>query len=288
MSAPLLRRTALALGLAAGQAWAADLPVQRVRLPREPKAEEGRRQYPTQLLELALRAAGVRPELVLSSTPMNQARSLIDLADPKREIDIAWTMTSVDMERQLLPIRVPLFKGLYGWRVLLVRKGMSQAFAEVRTLAQLQRFTMVQGAQWPDTEILRHNGLKVLTTMQFGELFNRLEEGRAHAIPRSVVEVGWELENYSDRCELEPALLLHYPAAMYFFVNPAQTQLAELIETGLRRLHASGVFEEQFRRFAEPKLAALGLARRRVIELENPLLPRTAPLARKSWWFSPV
>jgi sugar phosphate isomerase/epimerase len=29
---------ALALGLAAGQAWAADLPVQRVRLPREPKA----------------------------------------------------------------------------------------------------------------------------------------------------------------------------------------------------------------------------------------------------------
>jgi Bacterial extracellular solute-binding proteins, family 3 len=270
----------------------AALPAQagtwRVRVPREPKGDEGRRDYTNRLLLLALQAQGHQPELVPSQAPMNQARSLRELALPQSEIDLCWTMTARALESQFLPVRVPLFKGLYGWRALLVRRGESERFAEVRSLRDLAAFRLGQGSHWPDSAVLRHNGLKVRGRGLYNDLLTDLAQGRSDAFPRSVAEIGYELASNADRFELEPALLLHYPTAMYFFVHPSQPALARELEAGLARLHANGVFEAEFRRVVAPRLSALGLARRHVLNLENPELPVETPLGKKGWWFRPV
>jgi hypothetical protein len=54
-------------------------------------------------------------------TRVLQGRAMDSLA--KNElVDIVWTMTSHDREARLLPIRIPLLKGLLGYRIFIIRK----------------------------------------------------------------------------------------------------------------------------------------------------------------------
>ena len=65
--------------------------------------------------------------------------------------------------------------------------------------------------------------------------------------PRSAREVWAELKTHSDGLlALDDHLALHYVNATYFFVNKADTALAEALERGLERAIADGSFERIF------------------------------------------
>ena len=64
---------------------------------------------------------------------------------------------------QQCPIRIPLFKGLFGYRVLLIRKQEQARFDQINTQQDLAKFLGGQGTHWPDTLILQANGLRVTT-----------------------------------------------------------------------------------------------------------------------------
>ena len=83
-------------------------------------------------------------------------------------------MTSDVRERELLPLRFPLDRGLMGWRLLLVRRSEQQRFAGIRSLDGLASMTAGQMHDWPDTQILRANGLKVGTGSSYSSLFAML------------------------------------------------------------------------------------------------------------------
>jgi hypothetical protein len=236
------------------------------------------------LLKLALDASGVRCELSASKDLMVQSRALKELEAPQDHLHIAWSMTSVQREQSLLPVRIPIFKGLYGWRLLLIKQGQQGAWKDVTGLDSLKRFALVQGHDWPDTEILRANGLTVTTGTSFAALFKMLDVGRAQGFPRSVLEVGWEQEGQKQLFAIEPSLVLHYPTAVYFFVRPGDQRLAGLVELGLNRLLANGGFDRLFDTYHSESINKAGLHMRRLIELRNPLLPELTPLARKELW----
>ena len=65
--------------------------------------------------------------LTPSAFKTNQKRGLRHLENNK-EIDLMWTMTSRDREQKLLPVRVPLYKGLFGLRVCVVKLGDAEAY----------------------------------------------------------------------------------------------------------------------------------------------------------------
>ncbi|MCV2359575.1 transporter substrate-binding domain-containing protein [Paucibacter sp. TC2R-5] len=262
-------------------------PPLRVVYPRPVRDVDRSSLFPLQLLKLALDASGVRCELSASKDLMVQSRALKELEAPQDHLHIAWSMTSVQREQSLLPVRIPIFKGLYGWRVLLIKQGQQAAWSEVDGLDGLKRFTLVQGHDWPDTEILRANGLTVTTGSSFAALFKMLDMGRAQAFPRSVLEAGWEQEGQKQLFAVEPKLVLHYPTAVYFFVRPGDQRLAALVELGLNRLLANGGFDRLFDAHHAEPLRQAGLHKRRVIELHNPLLPEQTPLARKELWRLP-
>ncbi|MEJ6008089.1 hypothetical protein WG899_21265 [Paucibacter sp. AS339] len=243
--------------------------------------------FPLQLLKLALEASGAKIELQASRDVMVQSRSLKELERNQDELHIAWSMTSVQREQSLLPIRIPIFKGLYGWRLLLIRQGQQAAWRGVRSLADLSSFSLIQGHDWPDTEILRANGLQVGTAPTFASLFSMLKAGRAQGFPRSVLEIAWEQASQSQHFAIEQDLVLHYPTAVYFFVRPSDHRLASLVELGLNRLLAQGVFDRLFTKAHEPAIRAAALRKRHVIELHNPLLPEQTPLQRQELWRLP-
>ncbi len=276
-----------ALLTAAAAAAPTVAPPLRVVFPRPMREIDPSTWFPLQLLHMALDASGVRCELSPSADLMVQSRALKELEAPQDKLHIAWSMTSVQREQSLLPVRIPIFKGLYGWRLLLIPQGQQAAWREVDSLADLKRKTLVQGHDWPDTEILRANGLTVTTGASFAALFKMLAIGRAQAFPRSVLEIVWEQETQKQLFAIEPSLVLHYPTAVYFFVRPDDHRLAGLVELGLNRLLANGAFDRLFDQHHAEAIRSAGLHKRRLIELHNPLLPAQTPLARKELWRLP-
>lgn len=242
--------------------------------------------YPLQLLQEALAASGQKFRLQPSGQDMVQSRVLKEIA--AGNVDVYWSMTSVEREEQLLPIRIPLDKGLNGWRLLLIRAEQQAKMQQVQSLEQLKKLTFIQGHDWPDTKILQHNGLRVLTSAHPPQLYDMLKKQRAEAFPRAVFEAYFDVAREPDVFKVERDLVLVYPSAVYFFVRRDNQSLALAIERGLRRLIASGRFEQLFRQRYGAVIRQAHLEQRRQIRLENPLLPPQFPLAEPALWYLPV
>ena len=214
---PLSRRDLL-LSSAAVPLAAHAVP-RRLRIPHVSPKAELQRSYAAVLLEQALAAAGMPVSLEPTSELIPQNRALQELGS-RRRLDVVWTMTSVEREQQALPIRVPLFKGLFGWRLLLATPEVAERMRNVQTLSDLRQFSMVQGHEWPDTGILQANGIPVVISPNYDAMFKQLRLGRVDCFPRSVEEIWWELERHGQGLVVVPNLCLHYPAAVYYFVAP--------------------------------------------------------------------
>ncbi len=244
------------------------------------------RVYQLRLLKAALDASGQPYELIPAGRDLVQSRLLKEIA--AKRIDIYWSMTSIERERLLRPIRVPLDKGLNGWRIMLVEKSNPHVFAKVRAVDDLSRYILLQGHDWPDTQILKFNGLVVDTSQHPAQLFDMLRKGRGQGFPRSVVEIKSEANAHQADFIIDPHLALYYPSAVYFFVNKENESLAEALEQGLKHLQNSGQFDQMFWQEYGETLLQLNLVKRRILVLRNPDLPLATPINNKSLWYQPV
>jgi hypothetical protein len=253
-----------------------------------PRADslDDRQNHPIQVLELALSKVAVDFNIVPSSGTMTQARALTELMLGKR-INIVWSMTSIDRENDFTPIRIPLDKGLLGWRMLLIRKGSSTEFARIEDLSDLERFSSGQGHDWPDTKILRHNGLHVEGSTHYPGLFLMLAHGRFDFFPRSVLEIWDEFESHKSlNLEIEKTLVLQYPTAQYFFLNKNDKVLADKISRGLKIAIDDGSFEALFMKNYGDIIERSNISNRTKLILKNPLLPPLTPLGDKNLWLT--
>lgn len=280
-----LRRRVLVLSAVAGPLAGQTAP-RRLRIPHVSARAEFANNYAAVLLGQALAAAGMPVSLEPTPELIPQNRALQELGRRAR-LDVVWTMTSMERERQALPVRVPIYKGLFGWRLLLATPEVADRMGAAQTLDDLRQFSMLQGHEWPDTGILQANGIRVVVSPSYDAMFKQLRLGRADAFPRSVEEIWWELRRYGQGLAVVPNVCLHYPAAMYYFVAPDEAELAAAIELGLQRLRASGAFEHLFMKHHGEDIARARLGSRRVIELHNPLLPPQTPLDRPGFWYRP-
>lgn len=239
--------------------------------------------YPIRLLRAALDKSGEPFALQASPVPMVQDRSLREIA-AGNQVDVFWSMTSIEREQYLLPVRIPIDKGLFGWRLFLTTEKNQHLTEDVQTIAQLKKLMILQGHDWPDTKILQSNKLKVITSNQYRSMFNMIATGRAELFPRSILEVWKEIALEKHQLRVDPRLSIYYPTALYFFVSKSQPALAQRIEKGLNQMIASGEFEQLFLEEYGAELAEAVATKRRVIYLENPFLPKETPLDRKELW----
>lgn len=205
------------------------------------------------------------------------------------EIDVIWTMTNPERETELLPIRIPLLKGLLGHRICLIRKGDESRFVGIKSKDDFVKRGLVIGSghDWPDTKIVESAGFKTFTGGDYRGLFKMLEKKRFDCYNRGVTEVFAEAENHKDQNLVpEPTLALVYQAPIYFFVNPSQTMLAERIEKGLRLAIADGSFDTFFKERNAADLSKAGLEKRTIIRFPNPILPPKTPTADQSLWLN--
>lgn len=159
-------------------------------------------------------------------------------------IDLVWTSTSAERERDFHYIPISLLRELSNYRVLLIRKGNQPAFSQVETLAQLRDMRMGIGGHWPDARLLENNGFRIVTSIYYESLFKMLAANRFDAFPRGLFEAWDDYEQHKGLgIEIEQTLMLRYQAPFYFFVNKDNTALAKRIEEGLRIAIADGSFD---------------------------------------------
>lgn len=258
----------------------------RINYPRPLSANDKSGDYPLKLLALALEQTGVNYRLISSDKIMEQSKSLKRLMD-NREVNVVWSMTDEQREEQLLPVRIPIYKGLIGWRIFLIRKDMESRFKYIQSIEHLLKLNPIQGSDWPDTKILQANGFDVMTNTNRDALFTMLNNAQGDFFPRSLVEVWDEIKDYNEenKLEVEQKLGIRYPAAMYYFVNKQSVPLAHLIQTGLEKAIANGKFDELFFEVHQKYIDESHLDDRKFYQLQNSYLPIKTPLHRKELWF---
>lgn len=269
VAAALLLSCSLASSLAGAAEAAALAPIEIV-YPGPADGADTRANYYVKLLDLAMSKTGV-PYTMRSfvfETSGSRARQRIE---HDQDFNLTWALTSKEWEASLAPVRIPLDRGILGWRLFLINKRDEARFAQIHTLADLARYAAGQQRDWADIAILRANGLKVADTAIYESMFKMLAADRFQYFPRGVGEIQAEKERNTDLdLEIEPTLALHYPVQTYFFVSRKNKRLHDLIESGLHAAQRDGSFDKLFEQYNGEALKKAKLENRRVFELKVP------------------
>lgn len=221
-------------------------------------------------------------------SPMTFQRGVAEVESGSGRVNIISRATNLDLEKRLRPIRIPLDKGLLGFRLFLVMPETQARLDKVKTLAELKQFTIGQSASWTDVHILQAAGFKLVLADAYTPLFSMLGGRRFDLFARGAIEIEseWRANRESvPGMMIEKRFALYYPMPRYFFVprTPEGERMAERIEDGLQRLRASGEFERRYQAWKKLVLGDLQLPGRTVIRLPNPELSPEAP-TDKFWW----
>ena len=234
------------------------------------------------LLHIVL-PTGTQIEIRGSTIPQKRSMELVKSGT----YTIGWSGTNSLREKDLLPVRVPLFAGLLGIRMPVIRRSDQTRFDMIRNAEDLKQLVACQGAQWPDSDILEANGYRVERVTSFERMYRMLEAGRCDYFPRGITEIYGELDrNVYPGLMAYDRVLLSYTFPMYFFVAHGNEALAELLEERLTQFAENGDLHAYLRQHPVTR-GAFPLARFRdslVFRLENPDLPAATPLSNRSFW----
>lgn len=266
---------------------------QQIVYPRPESEHDSRYLYDWEVLRTALektRSSFGPYELRQAAQYMSPARVTAEAAGPG-SINLFVRATSMQLEEQFRPVRIPVDRGLIGYRLLLVRSEDLPLFADVGSLEQLRRFRIGQGKGWVDVGILQSAGFKVVEGNNYDGLFSMLSVKRFDALSRSVDEALREYDERHEQAgfEVEPGIALYYPLARYFFTrrDADGEALARRLEAGLEAMVQDGSLQALFTTYKGPMIKRSGLAQRRLFRIPNPSLPPQTPLARSELWYRP-
>ena len=241
-----------------------------ITYPGPASTADTRANYYVSLLDLALSKTGVDHKLKPYTVVATGSRVFHDLQQG-HDIDLTWGPTTETWEKETLPVRVPLDKGILGWRLFLVNKSDLPRFAQVHTLEQLQAHSAGLQHDWGNVAILRANGLPVVDASVYETMFQMLALHRFDYFPRGLGEINGEAQRFAKLgLVIEPTLALHYPSQTYFFVSRKNTALHDLIERGLQEAMRDGSFDKLFDQFNGQAMKDAHLDTRTVFDLKVP------------------
>lgn len=247
--------------------------------------------YNLTLLELALEKTkakyGDYEIITKTDSDLAQQNALKSLNEQK-EIYVVPTMTDAVRERVFIPVRIPLYKGLFGIRLLMIHKDEQLKLDNTRAESELKKLTFVQGSEWPDTQILKSNGFNLKTFNTKSEMISAIVSKSAQAYPRSLVEIWNEIDLEKGKpLSVQNTVYLYYPTAIYFFLQRSieGKRVADRIEEGLTLAINDGSFDATFKKYMSATLKQAKLDSKKLVKLTNQNLPAQTPLTDKRLWF---
>lgn len=237
------------------------------------------------LLRLALEKADPKVNIEELNEVIPEGRCISKVQDGS--LDILWAGSSKELDEQMLPVRIPLLKGLLGHRVFLIRREDQHRFDTVNTLEDLKKFKAGMGSFWGSTRVMEAAGLPVVKAVKYNGLFYMLDGERFDYFPRAVHEPWAEIANRPNlNLQVEKKLLLIYPYDMYFYVRKNNHALHAKLEKGLEAAIADGSFDALFfnNKLIKDALNRTNLKNRRILRIANPEMHPDTPVNRPELW----
>ena len=208
----------------------------------------------------------------------------------RNDADVIWAGANAEREFKYLPVRIPLFRGLLGYRVLLIRQEDKDKFLQIKKPAELKKLIACQGSHWVDSDILEANGYSVSRVEDFNTLLKMLVKKRCDYFPRAIFEANSDLKKaikYFPNITLMDDLILHYDLPAYYFVKKNNVALAHRLEQGLLAAFADGSFMKLMKKHKEFKYL-FPLSKwndKRYFELSSDILRDGSPIEKNKFWF---
>lgn len=248
--------------------------------------ESGKDHLMNALLSLAISKSSATHCVVTNDEVMTTGREVMHVKNGL--LDVLWS--SGHEIRGLTPVRVPIFKGILGYRLFVIRQGEQAKFDNVYTIEDLKKLKAGLGKGWGDTLLLQKAGIPMVTTTRARFLWPMLDNKRYDYLPLAVHEP-WE--DLALRPELnlttEQNILIRYDSAMYFYVNSKNTQLAAVISNGMKKAIADGSYDKLLyeSEMIQSAIKYANIENRRVIEIPNPEFHEKTPKENLKYWIKP-
>lgn len=243
--------------------------------------------YTVQLLKLALSQAGGKYQTQALGYFPPRGRDFT-MMEQKAGIDIMWGSARHDREARFRVVKIPIFKGLIGWRIPLVMQQNHALFQSTQTFDDLRQYRPGQHFSWTDTRILKDNGITVFEVNTPGSLMDMLISDKFDYFPRAVIEISGEYERSKQRgVVIDKHILLTYPTAFYFYVREDDEALAVNLNDGLEQLISNGEMDRLFEEHFGAVIRQLAIHKRQIFKLNNKHLPDGAPFEREALWLDP-
>jgi hypothetical protein len=235
---------------------------------RHYQAQE-RYRFGLEVLDLALSKLEIPYEIITPPTQMmNEARGERYVIQGK--LDLQFLSATAQREASMIPVKIPVYQGILGLRLLLATPERQQALSQLQTVSDLRRFVGGHGADWGDLPVYAANQLPVMTNGSYEALFRQLAVGRFDYFHRGLNEIWDEAERHQDNLLIVHGVALFYPQPVYFFVTKQRPELARKIEEGLKKAHEDGSIRVLFQRQFGAFIKQANLENRRLIVLKNP------------------
>jgi len=231
--------------------------------------------------------------LTTSSDPAQALRFRHGTSSSDIQVNVVVLTIAPEWNDVLLPVRIPVLRGLLGYRLLLIHRGDADRFRGINTLADLRQVSFGSVKHWVDTAIMEKAGLNVVTGTTFDGIYKMLQAHRFETLTRGVHQIESEMaaigKDPDSDIIVEPHLLLHYYLPVYFWFSRDKDgqRRAERVKAGLLAMVADGSLERMFDARFGAVIQKYDLAHRTIIDLPNPLISAEDPVRDPRFWYRP-
>jgi Bacterial extracellular solute-binding proteins, family 3 len=173
-------------------------------------------------------------------------------------------------------VEIPLYRGLVGYRRLIIRKEDAEKFKQIKSSDELKQLVAGQADTWVDWHVYEQNGYKVNYKGKSNNLLSMLKAKRIDYVPvdligpRSILE---QEQALSDHLTSAEGPMLFYSWPFVFYVSSTIPKLAERVEKGLTIALKDGSFDALLYSSFEKEIAYIRKYKNHFYILKNPSLP---------------
>ena len=227
----------------------------------------------------------------LSSSRMTRNRIFNELKKGKL-INVMAEAPKKHWDDELIAIRIPIRKGIQGFRVFIIKEKYKAAFSAIDSVADLARYPTGSGRLWSTITAMEAAGLNVVKGTSYDGLFTMLSNERFISFGRGINEAYQEVATYNPKYRdlmVDNHVLLHIPLATFFYVSPQSPKLAKRIKEGLEAIIANGQFDRLFYQYHCKDLLKSQTHNRKIFRIDNPLISASLwqDLQEKNYLYSP-
>lgn len=186
----------------------------------------------------------------------------------------SWT-DDMDPFSKVIRLSYPVFFGLLGLRSLIASTETHARLGAITRAGEIKGLSMGQGENWPDADILKHNGLRIVKAQQLESLFPMLDKRRFDLLPLSVLEADEALAGNSTaypQLSVNSDARIFYPFPFSLFINRQQERLAERFKKGLDLALEDGSLQHLFKQHFRVVSDSIERKKTKLMMLSNPMV----------------